>query len=44
MTGSERAYFLVDCDLETAVACSTAIPGASTGAVEVRPVVATPSS
>lgn len=37
-------YFLVDCDLETAVAYATAIPGASTGAVEVRPVVATRSS
>ena len=37
-------YFLVDCDLETAVAYANAIPGASTGAVEVRPVVASPSS
>lgn len=30
--------------IEAAVATATAIPGASTGAVEVRPVVASPSS
>lgn len=34
-------YFLVDCDLDTALAYAAAIPGARTGAVEVRPVVAT---
>ena len=32
-------YFLVDCDLDTAVAYAAAIPGAKTGTIEVRPVV-----
>ena len=31
-------YFLVDCSLEEALAYAAAIPGAATGAVEVRPV------
>ena len=32
-------YFLVDCDLDTAVSYAAAIPGAKTGTIEVRPVV-----
>jgi hypothetical protein len=31
-------YFLVDCDLETAVAYAARIPAASTGTIEVRAV------
>jgi len=37
-------YFLVDCDLETALEYAAAIPGARTGTVEVRPVVESASS
>ncbi|MEZ0233821.1 MAG: YciI family protein [Actinomycetota bacterium] len=36
-------YFLVDCDLESALEYAAAIPGARTGTVEVRPVVESPS-
>ena len=32
-------YFLVECDLDTALGYAAAIPGAQTGTVEVRPVV-----
>jgi hypothetical protein len=32
-------YFLVECDLDTAVAYAAAIPGAKNGTIEVRPVV-----
>ena len=32
-------FFLVECNLDTAVAYAAAIPGASTGTIEVRPVV-----
>ena len=32
-------YFLVECDLATALAYAAAIPGAKTGTIEVRPVV-----
>ena len=32
-------YFLVECDLDTAVAYAAAIPSAKTGTIEVRPVV-----
>jgi hypothetical protein len=31
-------YYLVDCSLDEALAYAAAIPGASTGAVEIRPV------
>jgi hypothetical protein len=37
-------YFLVDCDLETALAYAAAIPGSRTGAIEVRPAVPPESS
>ena len=32
-------YYLVDCDLETALAYAAQIPGAEEGAIEVRPVI-----
>jgi hypothetical protein len=37
-------YFLVDCDLDAALEYAASIPGARTGAVEVRPVVGSPTS
>ena len=37
-------YFLVECDLEAAIGYAAALPGAATGAVEVRPVVASTSA
>ena len=37
-------YFLVDCDLDAALAYAAAIPGAQAGTVEVRPVVDSPDT
>ncbi len=37
-------YFLVDCDLDDAIAYAAAIPGARQGTVEVRPVVGSESA
>jgi hypothetical protein len=32
-------YFLVECDLETAIGYAAALPGARSGAIEVRPAM-----
>lgn len=36
-------YFLVDCDLGTAIDYAAALPGARSGAIEVRPAVTSTS-